>query len=172
MPLDPQNFTLANLKALTGHQESQCLAQCSQSLPSPRDHLPIIYERWICPNVGIHFYKEGSSTVPSFGTYQDFITYFTTAFVHEDTKGEAIEWFTNTCILKGLLLNDYISQFQNNAEISGITNKDTLINFFLGGIPTSLMRRVDSMDTVPNTIEEWYKQAIHFKVQWVRADAI
>ena len=28
------------------------------------------------------------------------------------------------------------------------------------------------MDTVPTTIEEWYKQAIHFKKAWDKADAI
>ena len=28
------------------------------------------------------------------------------------------------------------------------------------------------MDTVPTTINDWYTQAIHFKTQWDRADAI
>ena len=88
------------------------------------------------------------------------------------TQSEAIRWLTNTCVSKELPLNDYISQFQNNAEISGISNKDMLINFFSRGIPTFLMRRVNSMDTVPDTIEKWYKQAIHFKIQWNKADAV
>ena len=34
------------------------------------------------------------------------------------------------------------------------------------------MKWIYGMDTVPATIEEWYAQAIHFKTQWDRADAI
>ena len=28
------------------------------------------------------------------------------------------------------------------------------------------------MDTVPTTIKDWYKRAMHFKTQWERTDAI
>ena len=34
------------------------------------------------------------------------------------------------------------------------------------------MRRIMSMDTVPSTIDEWYKKAITFQTQWERADDI
>ena len=34
------------------------------------------------------------------------------------------------------------------------------------------MRRIMSMDTVPSTINEWYKKAIAFQTQWERADDI
>ena len=34
------------------------------------------------------------------------------------------------------------------------------------------MRRIMSMDTVPSTIDEWYKKAIAFQTQWERADDI
>lgn len=29
-----------------------------------------------------------------------------------------------------------------------------------------------TMDTVPTTISDWYKRAIHFKTQWERADVL
>ena len=34
------------------------------------------------------------------------------------------------------------------------------------------MRRIMSMDTIPSTIEEWYKKAVAFQTQWERADDI
>ena len=116
--------------------------------------------------------KALSQPTPSFGAIVDFTDKFTMAFVHKDTKSEAIKWLINTWVSKGLMLNDYISQFQSNVKVSGTMNEDTLINFFSRGIPTSLMRRVYSMDTVPDTIEKWYKQAMHFKVQWNKANSI
>ena len=35
-----------------------------------------------------------------------------------------------------------------------------------------MMRRIMSMDTIPTTIDEWYKKAIAFQTQWERADDI
>lgn len=115
--------------------------------------------------------KETENDQP-FGTFLDFTTKFKESFIHSDLKGEAIAWLSNTIVSKNLPLGDYISQFRNYASLSEITNDDALINFFNQGIPTSLMKRIYSMDTVPTTIEEWYKQAIHFKKAWDKADAI
>jgi len=117
------------------------------------------------------FTKKALDTM-TFGTFIDFIVKFKDAFVHEDVKGEAISWLTNARVSKEMSLSEYISLFQNNTEISGITNDNALINFFSRGIPTSLMKRIYSMDNVPTTIREWYDKAMHFKVQWDRAKAI
>ena len=48
-----------------------------------------------------------------FGTMNEFVDKFTAMFIHNDTKGEAIKWLTNTHVSKGLALNGYISQFQS-----------------------------------------------------------
>ena len=34
------------------------------------------------------------------------------------------------------------------------------------------MRQIMSMDTVPSTIDDWYKKAISFQTQWERAEEI
>ena len=73
---------------------------------------------------------------------------------------------------KTLPLPEHISQYKNNTALSEIKNEDALINFFLRGILTSIMRRIFSMDTVPDTVEKWYTQALHFKLVWEWADNI
>ena len=35
-----------------------------------------------------------------------------------------------------------------------------------------LMKRIMSMDTIPSKVEEWYSKAIHFQMQWERAEEI
>jgi len=34
------------------------------------------------------------------------------------------------------------------------------------------MHHIMSMDTIPTTVADWYKKAIHFQTQWERADEI
>ena len=134
----------------------------------------------------LSFMKEGSAAIwastftkkalslstPSLGTWTAFHNDFKTSFIHIDIKNEAISWLTTTSITKSLPLGDYISQFKNHVALSEITHEDTLINFFLRGIPAPLMKRIYGMDTVPTTISGWYTRAVHFKTQWDRADAI
>ena len=69
-------------------------------------------------------------------------------------------------------LLEYISQFKNNAALSEINNKDVLIDFFLRGIPPSLMRRIYGMDTVPTTIDKWYQQTLRFQHVWEKTNEI
>ena len=66
-------------------------------------------------------------------------------------------------------LMEYISTFKNHVALANISDANVLIGYFSAGIPPPLMRRIMSMDTVPSTIEEWYKKAIAFQIQWERA---
>ena len=116
--------------------------------------------------------KALSVTPPTLGTWNDFIIEFKTSFIHIDVKNEAIAWLTNTTVSNKLPLGDYISQFKNHVALSEITHEDTLISFFSKGIPSSLMKRIYGMDTVPTRIDDWYMRAINFKTQWGRADTI
>ena len=67
---------------------------------------------------------------------------------------------------------EYISTFQNNVALATITDHNVLIGYFSAGIPSSLMKRIMSMDMVPSKVEEWYLKAIHFRTQWERAKEI
>ena len=109
---------------------------------------------------------------PSFGTWQDFLDKFSTSFILENTKDQAIAWMTTTKVDKKTPLMDYISQFKNNAALSEINNEDVLINFFLRGIPPSLMRRIYGMDMVPTTIDKWYQTTLRFQHVWEKTNEI
>ena len=109
---------------------------------------------------------------PDFGTWTDFLKRFNDLFILENTREQAIAWLSTTKVNDKINLLDYISQFKNNAALSGITDQNVLINFFSRGIPTQLMRRIYSMDTIPTTIEKWYLQTLHFKHVWERTNEI
>ena len=109
---------------------------------------------------------------PSFGTWQDFLNKFSTSFILENTKDQAIAWMTTTKVDKKTPLMEYISQFKNNAALSEINNEDVLINFFSRGIPPSLMKRIYGMDMVPTTINKWYQQTLHFQHVWEKTNKI
>ena len=111
-------------------------------------------------------------STPTLGTWTNFHNDFKTLFIHINVKNEAIAWLTTTTISNNLPLGDYISQFKNQVALSEINHEDTLINFFSRGIPASLMKQIYGMDTVPTKIDDWYTQAINFKTQWDRANAI
>ena len=109
---------------------------------------------------------------PGFGTWTNFIKKFNDSFILENTKEQAIAWLTTTKVNDKLDILNYISKFKNNAALSGITDKNVLINFFSRGIPTQLMRRIYSMDIIPTTMEKWYQQTLHFKQVWERTNEI
>ena len=104
-----------------------------------------------------------TSNPPGFGTWANFLKKFNNSFILENTKEQAIAWLSTTKVNDKTNLLKYISEFKNNTALSGITDQSVLINFFSRGIPTHLMKRVYSMDTVPSTIEKWYLQTLHFK---------
>ena len=134
----------------------------------------------------LSFMKEGSATLwalteteaafkrnpPSFGTWSDFLNRFSTLFILENTKDQAIAWMMTTKVDKKTPLLEYISQFKNNAALSEINNEDILINFFSRGIPPALMRRIYGMDTVPTTIDKWYQQTLRFQHVWEKTNEI
>ena len=109
---------------------------------------------------------------PSFRSWGDFLNRFSTSFILENTKDQAIAWMTMTKVDKKTPLLEYISQFKNNAALSKINNEDVLINFFSRGIPPTLMRRIYGMDTVPTTIDKWYQQTLHFQHVWKKTNEI
>ena len=107
------------------------------------------------------------------GTFADFVAKFNTMFKHHDVTGNAISWLSTQRMEKSKKnnsyspsLTEYISTFKNHVALANISNANVLIGYFSAGIPPPLMRRIISMDTVPSTIDEWYKKAIAFQTQW------
>jgi hypothetical protein len=113
--------------------------------------------------------KALSSFPPSFGTI---FKSFGTAFVHLDTKADAIAWLSSTRMAKDSALTTYISDFQNRVALSGIMSDNILIGYFSSGLSVSLMHYIYCMDTPSTKILEWYAKAIHFKNQWERVDGV
>ena len=108
----------------------------------------------------------------SFRSWNDFLARFNASFILENTKDQAIAWLSTAKVNDKLNLLEYISKFKNNAALGGIKNEDALINFFSRGIPTQIMKRIYSIDTVPTTVDKWYTQALHFKHIWEKTNEI
>ena len=112
----------------------------------------------------------------SMGTFDNFVKEFRTAFEHHDIVGNAISWLTHKRMISknnGTFeppLTTYIATFQNHVAQSRITDHNVLIRFFLAGIPSGLMKSIYSMETVPTTIDDWYKKALTFQThyEWAR----
>ena len=120
-----------------------------------------------------------SGTLFSLGTFADFVTKFNTTFKHHNITGNTISWLSTKCMIKNAKnnlyspsLTEYISTFKNHIALTNISDANVLIGYFSAGIPPPLMRRIMSMDTIPSTIDEWYKKAVAFQTQWERADDI
>ena len=111
----------------------------------------------------------------SMGTFNDFMKEFRAAFKHHDIVGNAISWLTQkrmTSKNNGTFeppLTMYIATFQNHIAQSRITDHNVLIRFFSAGIPSRLMKSIYSMETVPTTIDDWYKKALTFQTHYERA---
>lgn len=89
----------------------------------------------------------------------------TEVFIISDSKHEAINCLLSSWVFKNLSLLNYFVQFWNYAALSEINNEDVLINFVSHGNPSWPMNWIYTMDTVPSTMEDWYKKAVHFKIQ-------
>jgi len=87
-----------------------------------------------------------------------------------DTAGTAIAKL-RTLTQKGMV-EEYITEFRTHAHQSTIKDQHALIKFFTTGLKTPLVNQIYGMDTVPDTIEGWYKKASHIENQWQKARAI
>ena len=111
----------------------------------------------------------------SMDTFGDFIKEFKTAFEHHDIVGNAISWLAHKRMISKNNrtfeppLTTYIAGFQNHVAQSGITDHNFLIRLFSPGIPSGLMKSIYSMETVPTTIDDWYKKALTFQTHYERA---
>ena len=104
----------------------------------------------------------------SFGTFAAFKQDFKKAFSNINTVQEAMNWLSTTCIDSGEQLQEYINKFKLNiihAKYNEIKDTATLISYFKTGILTWIMQHIQGMDTIPATINGWYKKAAYFHLQ-------
>ena len=123
-----------------------------------------------------------SGSIINMGTFADFALKFETFFKHYDTTGNAVTWLSTKQIIKlkgrdGAYrykpsLTCYISNFQNYITQIQVTDNNVLIGYYSARIPPKLMCHIMSIDTIPSTINEWYKKAAHFQTQKDHADEI
>ena len=74
-----------------------------------------------------------------------------------------MNWLATTHIATGEQLQEYINQFKLNvihAKYDEIKDTNTLISYFLTGIPIRIMQWVQAMDNVPTTIASWYEKPL------------
>ena len=138
---------------------------------------PFLYDKRICLVLGSCFPQ-----LCYMGTFTDFVLKFETSFKHYDTTGNTIAWLSTKWMIKlkgrdGAYrykpsLTYYTSNFQNYVAQAQVTDNNILISYYSAGIPPKLMCHIMSMDTIPSTINEWYKKAAHFQTQKDHTDKI
>ena len=100
------------------------------------------------------------------GTWLDFQTEFTRNFLSSDIAGDA----------KGELMqlkqrgtaDEYVAQFKILASRSGITDYEALVELFQRGLQRDLLKSIYNKDTLPTTMDDWYKAAQAMDHQWRR----
>lgn len=99
--------------------------------------------------------KAISGTTVSFSSWTDFITEFETSFKHHDMTHMVKS-------KKGTYKLSLVSY--THIALTKITDANILIGYYLAGIPAPLMTQIMSMETIPVTINAWYKKAISFQI--------
>jgi Retrotransposon gag protein len=107
----------------------------------------------------------------SYGTWAEFSKRILETFEPIDDKGTARTQMKN--LKQGSSgVQDYISQFRILQERSGLTDNESLIEYFMDGIHPELLKKVYGMEIVPDTLEGWMKAVSKWEGQHKRAQAI
>ena len=111
-------------------------------------------------------------------TFKNFVDKFKKSFEHHNVIRNAISWLAHKQMISksnGTFepsLTMYISSFQNHVSQSKIVNHAILIGFFSAGIPSGIMMSIYSMETLPATINNWYKKALTFQTHYEQAKEV
>ena len=89
------------------------------------------------------------------GLWADFEQAFKDRFITSDEAGEAI-WELNKLKVKNQKYDKYINIFQMLARQAKITKYNTLMLYFLQGLPTKLVESVYNSTQLPDTMDKWY----------------
>ncbi|KAI5116053.1 hypothetical protein M0805_009362 [Coniferiporia weirii] len=97
------------------------------------------------------------STIVGYGTWDDFVKDFKSTFITTDDTNEAQQALIK--LRQTGTADDFNNQFQSLATRSGITSPEALIALYQAGLTPALLKTIYNRDTMPNTINDWYKAA-------------
>jgi hypothetical protein len=101
-------------------------------------------------------------TMNRWGSWADLETELMTAFSPSDKKGDARTKLKTLRMKGGMTADKYIAEFQTTKSQSGINEDAALIKYFMEGIPIPLMEKINTLDNVPTTLDDWMKFASRF----------
>ena len=99
------------------------------------------------------------------GAWADFEQAFKDRFITSDEAGEAIREL-NKLKVKNQKYDEYINTFQMLARQAKITEYNTLMLYFLQGLPTKLVESVYNSTQLPDTMDKWYDYVRKIGIQW------
>ncbi|KAI5115330.1 hypothetical protein M0805_006526 [Coniferiporia weirii] len=97
------------------------------------------------------------STIVGYGTWDDFVKDFKSTFITTDDTNEAQQALIK--LKQTGTADDFNNQFQSLATRSGITSPEALIALYQAGLTPALLKTIYNRDTMPSTINDWYKAA-------------
>ncbi|KAI5114775.1 hypothetical protein M0805_000008, partial [Coniferiporia weirii] len=97
------------------------------------------------------------STIVGYGTWDDFVHDFKSTFITTDDTNEAQQALIK--LKQTGTADDFNNQFQSLATRSGITSPEALIALYQAGLTPALLKTIYNRDTMPTTINDWYKAA-------------
>ncbi|KAI5119849.1 hypothetical protein M0805_000683 [Coniferiporia weirii] len=95
------------------------------------------------------------STIVGYGTWDDFVNDFKSTFITTDDTNEAQQALIK--LKQTGTADDFNNQFQSLATRSGITSPEALIALYQAGLTPALLKTIYNCDTMPSTINDWYK---------------
>ncbi|KAI5114900.1 hypothetical protein M0805_001066 [Coniferiporia weirii] len=97
------------------------------------------------------------STIVGYGTWENFVNDFKSTFITTDDTNEAQQALIK--LKQTGTADDFNNQFQSLATRSGITSPEALIALYQAGLTPALLKTIYNRDTMPTTINDWYKAA-------------
>ncbi|KAI5118615.1 hypothetical protein M0805_008046 [Coniferiporia weirii] len=97
------------------------------------------------------------TTIVGYGTWDDFVKDFKSTFITMDDTNEAQQALIK--LKQTGTADDFNNQFQSLATRSGITSPEALIALYQAGLTPALLKTIYNRDTMPTTINDWYKAA-------------
>ncbi|KAI5116099.1 hypothetical protein M0805_000054 [Coniferiporia weirii] len=98
-----------------------------------------------------------TTNIVGYGTWDDFVKDFKTTFIMTDDTNEAQQALIK--LKQTGTANDFNNQFQSLATHSGISSPEALIALYQAGLTPALLKTIYNCDTMPATINDWYKAA-------------
>lgn len=99
-----------------------------------------------------------------FGTWAQFLTRFQDAFTPLNPVDNAITQMK--ALKQSGTADDYVAAFRPLAIRSTITEVAVLSDYFLTGLTTGLVKSIMSVETLPTTMDGYYKLATRLDLQW------